>query len=442
MKRTHIGRRVALGGVVSALIVLGACTQQPSTPPQPDNGRYVSASTGSDTGDCSKSASPCETINYAVSQAVADETVHVAAGTYPEMVTVDKPLVFEGPNATNAAGVNPVIRSAEAIVKGFRSPGSPHPTNDYQFDVTVSGFTIDPQGDSALLTPDTFHLVSLFGGNDVVVSNNIFNGGTYEPTCDFVCTDMADAAIMIQSGNYEVTNNTIRNFRRPVDVTQFEADKPLTSAVLSGNHFEGYTSRAIWVQEATWRNGGPFPGAVSITGNLFDGTGWEPDSGPAAIVMSSGGNTVNNNEFINNSIGVFLQECAGDNANPNGVANTFNGNTFTANSVGLYYYVISATTCGSHPIAANIANNRFEGEYTAPGGGTPARPQIGVYWGGDVGTNGADAPNSLDARCNYWDAASGPVVRGDANPDNANTMSLNVDATPWRISESGACTGS
>ncbi len=63
--------------------------------------RYVSSASGSDSGDCSVSVTPCATINYAISQATAGDTVYVAAGTYTSasgdyVVTIDKNLTLLG----------------------------------------------------------------------------------------------------------------------------------------------------------------------------------------------------------------------------------------------------------------------------------------------------------------------------------------------------------
>ena len=81
--------------------------------------------------------------HYAVSQAVAGDIIHVAAGTYPEVVTVDKSLVFEGANAGVSAGVAPGARSAESVVKGFRSPATnppfPFPVADQEYSTTIDG---------------------------------------------------------------------------------------------------------------------------------------------------------------------------------------------------------------------------------------------------------------------------------------------------------------
>ncbi len=64
--------------------------------------RYV-APGGSDTGDCSNSVTPCLTIDYAVAQAAAGDTVHLAAGTYTgpgnQHVVIGKALTLAGAGA-------------------------------------------------------------------------------------------------------------------------------------------------------------------------------------------------------------------------------------------------------------------------------------------------------------------------------------------------------
>lgn len=418
----------------SCAITLGAVTACAPNPTMPvDNGRYV-ATTGADVGTCAASASPCSTITYAVSQAVVGETVHVAAGTYPELVIVNKGLIFEGANANKAAGTSSTARSAESIVKGFRNPGEPHPLAAGASSVTINGFTIDPQGDATLIAPSTHHLVSLFGGPQVSIRDNIFKGGPYDPSCGYDCTTMTDAAVMVQSGTYEVKDNTFTNFRSPVDVTQFNAAHPVVSGTITGNAFTHITNRAIWVNEY---QGGPFPGVISVTGNNFDATGWTSTTwSPAGIVMTSGGNSVTGNSFTGFGSGVFLQVC--DGTNVANTSNTFTGNIFTSNRSGIQVYVASAVACG--PVNAIITGNQFEGTFT--GVGLTDVPEIGVRWNGDVGTNGATAPNTLNAECNWWGVASGPGINGTAGVPGATTVTLGVDATPWNIANSGPCSGS
>ena len=64
--------------------------------------RYVNAVGGIDSGSCSVSASPCLSIAYAISQAANDDTIHIAAGTYVDPLTINKQgLKLVGQNPAN-----------------------------------------------------------------------------------------------------------------------------------------------------------------------------------------------------------------------------------------------------------------------------------------------------------------------------------------------------
>lgn len=416
--RSH--KRLVLGALVAASTVVVACGPPPTTGP-PESGRFVSPS-GLDAGDCAASTSPCLTINYAVDQAVAGETVHVAAGVYDEMVEVTKPLVFEGANSGSSAGVTAVPRGAESVVKGFRTPGEPHPVASGANSVTVDGFTIDPQDDAALIAAPTYHLVSLFGGPQVSVKNNVFNGGDWVSDCGYDCTTMTDAAVMVQSGTYEVKDNSFTNFRAPIDVTQFDAAHPVVSGTISGNAITHVTNRAIWVNEY---QGGPFPGTITVSDNSLDATGWDsPSWSPAGIVMTSGGNTVSGNDFTGFGSGVFHQVCDGTNAAS--ASNSFVGNSFVGNRSGIQFLVAGA--CGATTVNATISGNQFDGGLWS-GAGLVDAPKIGVRW------NGATRPNDLDASCNWWGSADGAGAPG------ASTVTAGVETSPWNTSPTGPCDG-
>src|SRR5690606_28143586 len=108
-------------------------------------GRHV-ATTGDDTGDCAAPAASGQTTTSAAGQARDGETVFVAAGAYPEMGTVGEHVTFEGANAGIAGSAT---RGAESVVQGFRSPGNP---GTVQYDITIDGFRIVPQGGAALIS--------------------------------------------------------------------------------------------------------------------------------------------------------------------------------------------------------------------------------------------------------------------------------------------------
>ena len=43
--------------------------------------------------------------------------------------------------------------------------------------------------------------------------NNLLDGGPYVADCGYDCTAMTDAAVMVQSGTYEVKDNSFTDFR-------------------------------------------------------------------------------------------------------------------------------------------------------------------------------------------------------------------------------------
>ena len=58
---------------------------------------YVNGSTGTDASNtCRLSSHPCKTIGYALTQAPAGSTINVAAGTYPEQLTITQNVTVKG----------------------------------------------------------------------------------------------------------------------------------------------------------------------------------------------------------------------------------------------------------------------------------------------------------------------------------------------------------
>lgn len=66
---------------------------------------YVNAGSGSDSSGTGSSGSPYATINKAIDEAAANDTILVQDGTYVEVVQIDK----EGLRVQNDTGHSPVI---------------------------------------------------------------------------------------------------------------------------------------------------------------------------------------------------------------------------------------------------------------------------------------------------------------------------------------------
>jgi hypothetical protein len=83
--------------------------------------QYV-APGGADTGACTDSAQPCQTINYALSKAVVGGEIRVAAGLYPEQIVVSQPVSLTGGFSpadwiTPTWTVNPTILDGQNAVR-------------------------------------------------------------------------------------------------------------------------------------------------------------------------------------------------------------------------------------------------------------------------------------------------------------------------------------
>jgi nitrous oxidase accessory protein NosD len=99
--------------------------------------RYVDGDNGVDTGDCT--AFPCQTINYALSQASGGDTIQVAASNYTESLTLDKPVNLLGAGAETTvvravSGQRVMTVTGETItnstvISGFTFTGG-NPEND------------------------------------------------------------------------------------------------------------------------------------------------------------------------------------------------------------------------------------------------------------------------------------------------------------------------
>jgi parallel beta-helix repeat protein len=146
--------------------------------------RFVSP-TGTDAGDCT--ASPCLTLNYAVGQASAGDTVSVAAGTYAESVSVTKTLTLTGHDATiDAAGQSSPPNGV--VISGAGAAGT-----------VVSGFTVENAGLEGIFAVQTTNITI---ANNRVLDNDAY--GPFNPLCADQPDDCGEA-IHLQS----VTNSTV-----------------------------------------------------------------------------------------------------------------------------------------------------------------------------------------------------------------------------------------
>ncbi|MCF7928669.1 MAG: PKD domain-containing protein, partial [Spirochaetales bacterium] len=114
-----------------------------------------------------------ESIQTAIDNASAGDTLYVQPGTYEEQIVIDKAITLKGPNAGNAGSEN---RSAEAIIQGTDEGDS---TFAYDWEklvevtvdgVVVDGVMLDNNGDN------TYGYGFYTDASDVVLKNSIIEG--------------------------------------------------------------------------------------------------------------------------------------------------------------------------------------------------------------------------------------------------------------------------
>jgi hypothetical protein len=126
--------------------------------------------------DCNAGTATFPTIQAGVTAATAGvDTVKVCPGTYPELVTVDKSLVLNGPQAGIDARTRGGPAGTEAIVNGSGPAGS-HTTafRVTASNVTIDGFTIQENGSDSTFGADVVLNTDTTGQT---IENNIMRDG-------------------------------------------------------------------------------------------------------------------------------------------------------------------------------------------------------------------------------------------------------------------------
>jgi len=245
--------------------------------------------TGADIGNCV--ASPCKTIQYAVNQAVAGDTVRVGKGTYHETVAITKAiqLVGAGEATTTIDGqgldtTGPVYGvvyvgnvGGAASVSGFTI------TNPFPFSYTggepeVVALADPSASDSVVITNDVISEGSadVNASTDFPIGIDTFNNvATTTITHDTVAGTF-QGALFEDNGPISFAHNAVKNLiAATADATVYPAEGvfflsdlggSLTGQNASNNRFSSYSGYGI-IMEAGYNNGNctatPCNGSIS-----------------------------------------------------------------------------------------------------------------------------------------------------------------------------------
>jgi hypothetical protein len=324
-------------GVVG-LTATAAQAQSPST-------EHVSK-TGLDMGNCI--ASPCATINYAISKAPPGTVIKVAAGTYDQTVDISKPIDLKGAGASSTTidgtGIDPSNNGYYGVVYVGTTGGL----------TTIQGFTITNPYPDAYTSgePEAVALADESSTDSIDVVDNDIVEGTSDPNAstdfpigidtflnsaqtvilDNTISGFFQGALLEDNGPATVESNVFTDLisntagptTYPAEGLFFLSDAAgsLTGQNATSNTFENYSGYGV-AMDAGYDNGNcsttPCNGSItgSISSNQFALTAGTPGAAAIALSALDNGNaltvTVNNDKgyVTSPSVGISITATGG-----------------------------------------------------------------------------------------------------------------------------------
>lgn len=282
---------------------------------------------GSDAAnDCQALGTPCATVQHAVDVACIGATINVAAGTYPEVVTIAKSVQVLGAGAANTT---------------IRAPGSLPAGGTI---VTISGASTNVEiADLTVAGPGP-------GGCNSILAGIFVRDAATANIHDNAIRDIRDAPL---SG----CQNGIGIF---VGRAAFATTG---TATIQDNEITGYQKGGIVVSNAG--------SSATVDGNTVTGVGNTPLIAQNGIQVSAGataqvsGNDVSDNLCDHATCGLNGFQSAGILLVDHGLPTTVSGNTVADNDLGIYHFT---TDAGSTTVSNNtVTGSRFEGVFLDEG---------------------------------------------------------------------------
>jgi len=341
-------KKKILPGIFTILFILFSVSLVSAATP-----RYVNTATGSDDSGCAVLADPCKTIQYAINQAVAGDTVSVAAGTYDEQVIVNKSLTLQG------AGDTTIIKPSSAskltvVLDGLFWYGTPNTKQ-------IAGIIVANVSDGSNviiknLKVDESSIATKPAGADYLTG--IFyreTGGTVEGvsnvgTGSWSGSDRAYGMYLSAATNavtVEVKGSSISNW----DKNGIEVMGSILTANIHNNTLtgRGYTGSGDEVPNGVSVARGAL---ATVNYNTITYLGYNPQTWLSAGIMLSTANGlswVEGNNVSDCQLGIVFNNNGG----------SIIGNTVTGGKVGIVFQKSSLFGAGSW--TANLENNNISG---------------------------------------------------------------------------------
>ncbi len=373
------------------------------------------------------------TIQAAVDAASPGDTIDVAAGTYKEMVSINKAVSLTGAGAASTIIDATGLDHAIAVI-GVKSPAS------------ISGFTLENANLAGLLLRDSHALTVA----DNTVQNNDNNRGPSAPPGQGTCpgAPSADGDDCGEGIHFQgvtdsiISGNTVQGNHGGMLVT--DESGPTHDNQIIGNTIQNNTddcgiTLASHPSLTPPTQPGPPSSGGGVWGNLIEDN-MVMGNGAAGVGIfgtvpgsTSHSNVVMGNTIMNNGLpGVTLHIHSSGVTLDNNliVGNTISGNGADpgVNTAKTGVEAFADPTGGAATINGTlVAENTISGQDAAVWVGSNAT-DISVHGNNFAGSTAgvvADGPASADADWNYWGCAGGPNAAGCA------TMKGSVDADAW-----------
>jgi Protein of unknown function (DUF1565) len=371
---------------------------------------YVDGTLGADSPTCGAMSSPCRSIQQAINNASAGDTIHVAAGTYPESapgpLTVNKTLTLLGAQFGNDARMRAGLESAITDSQGTYIGAD---------NVVVDGFTIEDSTNTGYtgygiwmgchagtqILNDIFqdNIVGLGltnpNGAEVVIRQNVFRNnnqsggasGTGIYTDQFVSCGKAVKDVLV------VDNDFIGNDNSGIDISNTDPNTGVSGLDVSQNTFAA-NGRALDLYNTHMSS----VHDNSISGNTL------ATSAAIHIFQSTTDLSIKHNDFT-----------SGD------------GDAIRLSFDDACYGCSDLTG-----LSSNVVIN--ENNIGTVGSASFLRDGLRVDQNGHRGT--------VNAECNWWGSETGPTNTNNAG-GTGEEVEGDADFTPWLLAPwpEGACFG-
>lgn len=251
---------------------------------------YVAGGGGDAPNDCQTEGSPCATIQYAVSQALAGDTIVLAAGDYPESVTIEKSVTLVGAGSDQTTIKGGVANTPSVTIDGTGPDGPPTVTIQ---DLAVSG---NGSSDGIDVTAATLALqdcdVSGNDGDGVSLAPGVGAGAATATISDCSINDNGDDGIEVDGGSTVAVDHSTIDANGGGGIVVESGTATVGTSTLDHNVGAGVvadgTGAVVTVTDSTVSNTQPLDGE----GNKFGGGVMVFPGGEATITTSTlSGNT-------------------------------------------------------------------------------------------------------------------------------------------------------